>query len=148
MGTRADFYVGLGSKADWIGSLLQDGSVWNIPIEILIQVNRIMFEELSIDFIKKCGGIVAQEDGKWPHLWSDSRMSDYSYIFHPGHEKVYMHQMGVNLLFDPVKILQGFSTIESNSFLDTPIFPVMRKETKIKTEEILKEYGYPYTATV
>ena len=148
MGTKADFYIGIGANAEWFGSLLQNGDPWHIPIEIFIQVNRIMFEELTLDFLKKCNGVIAQNKDKWPHIWSDSRVSDYSYIFYPGHEKVYMYQMGCELLFDPVKILQGFSIMESNSYLDAPIFPLMRKETKMKTEEILKEYGYPYTATV
>jgi hypothetical protein len=141
MGTKADFYSGLESKRDWIGSLYNNGDVWHIPLEILIQVNKSMFEELVLDFIRDQDGVIAEGRIRWPWLWSDSRCTDYSYIFSPEHEKVYMAQ-GCDILVDPIKILQGESLIEANVLLGTPTFPIMDKRSYPKTEELLKIYGY------
>lgn len=143
MGTKADFYVGMGEKSEWIGSLLRDGNVWNIPIDIFIQVNQTMFEEMALEFLYEHDGIT----DKWPHPWADSRMSDYAYIFYPEHEKVYMSLAG-EILVDPVKILQGQSMIEANVFLGEPKFPLMLPAALDTTEELLKQYGLPSTASI
>ncbi len=143
MGTKADFYVGMGKKSEWIGSLLSSGDVWNIPVDIFIQVNQMMFEEMVLEFLHDHDGVVDE----WPHPWSDSRMSDYSYIFYPEHEKVYMSQAG-EILVDPIKILQGQSLTEANVFLGEPKFPIMLPQTLNQTEELLKQYGLPSTSSV
>ena len=142
MGTKADFYSGLGSKRDWIGSLQYDGMVYKIPAEILLQVNKSMFEEMVMDFLRSNKGFVADDGHKWPWLWADSRMTDFSYIFLPEHEKVYMTQCPSNLLFDPIKIIQGESLIEANTWLPEPFFPIMNMDMYLKTEEMLLVYGY------
>jgi hypothetical protein len=79
--TRADFYIGQGVDANWIGSIFHDGYPTRIPLEILICVNPILYEELVVEFIKSDKGVVRSENGKWPWLWGDSRLTDYSYIF-------------------------------------------------------------------
>jgi hypothetical protein len=140
--TKADFYSGLGSKRDWIGSLIRDGSVWNIPAEILLQVNKTMFEEMVMDFIRSKDGVVADDGDGWPWMWADSRMTDYSYIFLPDFEKVYMTQCPSLILVDPIKILQGESLMEANTYLEEPAFPIMDKDSYLKTEEIMLIYGY------
>ena len=143
MGTKADFYVGLGSKRDWIGSLMRDGDVWKIPVEIFIQVNKMVFEEMVFDLIREHDDVIDE----WPHPWSDSRMTDYSYIFYPDHEKVYMSHGG-DILLDPIKLLQGQSIIEANVFLGEPKFPVMLPQLLNQTEELLKQYGLPSTTSI
>lgn len=141
MSTKADFYIGLGSKRDWIGSLLNSGDVWYIPTDILIQVNRIMFEELTLDFLRLNNGIIPDQGDMWPWMWADSRFTDYSYIFLSEHSKVYMSQGGSGLV-DPIKILQGESLTEADALLGHPTFPIMKKEAYIKTEELMEQYGY------
>lgn len=141
MGTKADFYSGLESKIDWIGSLYNNGDVWHIPLDILIQVNKSMFEELTLEFLRGQDSAIHDIGDKWPWLWSDSRCTDYSYIFLPEHEKVYMAQCA-DILVDPIKILQGESLIEANAYLGTPTFPIMDKKSYPKTEELMKLYGY------
>lgn len=147
MGTKADFYSGLGSKRDWIGSLYNGGEVWNIPLEILIQVNKVMFEELTLDFLKEKGGSINDNGDMWPWLWADSRVTDYSYIFLPNHNKVFMSMMG-GVFLDPIKILQGEDIETSNAGIWLPDFPCMSKESYRKTEETLKLYGQLSTKTI
>lgn len=142
MGTKADFYSGLDCKRDWIGSLQWNGDIWNIPAKILIQVNKTMYEEMVIDFLTSKNGIIHDNNETWPWLWADSRMTDYSYIFLPDHEKVFMTKCPSIILVDPIKILQGESLIEAKADLKEPSFPIMKKEAYIKTEELLLLYGY------
>jgi hypothetical protein len=147
MGTKADFYVGLESKRDWIGSIYNNGDVWHIPIEILIQVNPTMFEELTLDFLRSVDSVIANKRIGWPWLWADSRPTDYSYIFLPEHSKVFMCQSG-DILVDPIKILQGDGILEADASLGCPTFPIMKKDAYIKTEELMKQYGQTTTQII
>jgi len=147
MGIKADFYSGLGSKQDWIGSLYNGGEVWNIPLEILIQVNEVMFEELTIDFLKRKRSSIPDKGNKWPWLWSDSRMTDYSYIFLPKYSKVFMCVMG-NVLIDPIKILQGEDIQSSHANIWFPDFPYMLNPVYQKTEEMLSQHGHLYSKII
>jgi len=140
MGTKADFYSGLGSKRDWIGSIYRNGDIWNIPLEILIQVNKTMFEELVLDFIRDQEGSINDNGDEWPWLWSDSRVTDYSYIFLPSRDKVFMSMMGGAFL-DPIKIRQGEDKETANAGIWLPEFPCMTQENHNKTEELIRIYG-------
>lgn len=106
MGTRADFYVGL-REPQWIGSITQDGHPWNIACKVLIQVNKTMYEETVLEFLKLRNGIIASEDGKWPWPWEDSQMTDYSYFFTEQPGAVYAYSMREKIMFYPLKIMQG-----------------------------------------
>lgn len=141
MATKADFYCGLETKRNWIGSLHNTGDIWSIPLKILIQVNKSMFEELTIDFLKEKGGSINDNGDKWPWLWSDSRITEYSYIFLPEYNKVFMSIMG-NIFIDPIKIRQGEDIEASNAGLGLPTFPCMTKINRKKTEELIRLYGH------
>jgi hypothetical protein len=140
--TRADFYI----DKKWIGSIYNDGYPKGIPLEILIQINETMFEELSIEFIQRRNGAVASNGGQWPHLWSDSRLTDYSYIFITELGKVMASNYGKEL-FDPVKFLQGYDGKELYPDLGVPNFPIMDIYHLDKTNEILEGVKRGYTVT-
>ena len=123
--TKADFYVGTGKRAEWIGSLCNDGSVYYIPMDILIQVNKTMFEEMVLEFLSLKEGIIPDNGDEWPHPWTDSRVTDYVYMFDTNKEKVVMYQSGTELLLDPVKIVQGQSLSECIDSYEKPEFPVI-----------------------
>ncbi len=141
---KADFYVGTGRKADWIGSVNRCGEIWAISTPILLQVNRTMYEEMVIEYINFCEGVVANHVCQWPWEWQDSRMTDYSYIFVPDHAKVYMSIEGGDLL-DPIKVIQGESLLDANCYLGPPMFPVMIEQVCFEDKEL---YGQELTASV
>lgn len=138
---KADFYVGMGPEADWIGSVSKCGNVYELSTPILLQVNRIMFEELSIEYIKFCEGVVANHICQWPWQWPDSRMTDFSYIFLPQMEKVYVSIQGGDLL-DPIMLVQGESLIEANAMLGPPVFPSMVEQVCF---EDMETHGQTFT---
>lgn len=135
---KADFYVGMGPGAEWIGSVERCGEIWTLSRDILIQVSRMMYEESVLDYIRLCGGIVGDHICKWPWDWDDSRMTEYSYIFIPKRNKVYMSVMG-DMLVDPIQILQGEDMITANAMLGYPDFPIMIDQVSFAEAE---QYGY------
>ena len=148
MGSRkatADFYVGVGEDMEWLGSIFDNGDVWSIPLNILIQVNQTMFEELTLEFLETQDSMIADRGDKWDHPWADSRLTDYTYMFDPNYEKVLIYQSGIDYVSDPIKLLQGYPMMECKELFGTPIFPIMRYDKLEQTEELLKEYGYSLT---
>lgn len=144
--TRADFYI----DKKWIGSIYGDGYPHGVPLEIFIQINPIMFEELVVEFIKKRNGSVASEGAQWPWLWSDSRLTDYAYIFITEKDKVMASHFGGDL-FDPVKFLQGYDKEELYPNVGIPNFPIMDPYVIDKTNEVLnrgRKHGYTVTKIV
>jgi hypothetical protein len=82
MGTRADFYIGRGLQAVWLGSIAWDGYPSGMP-EGFAQATT---QEQFTDFIKTLSARddwTAPEQG-WPWPWEDSRTTDYAYAFDGG----------------------------------------------------------------
>lgn len=83
MGTRADFYIGRGKDAEWIGSLALDGYPSGMPSGLLSATTEDLFrvavtEHLATD---DCG---TPTDLGWPWPWDDSGTTDYAYAFDGG----------------------------------------------------------------
>lgn len=99
MGTRADFYVGRGKKAEWVGSIAWDGSLkglrengdaHEISARIIGATNEADFRKAVNEFI------CAREDGTapaqgWPWPWETSASTDYAYAWDDG---VWMSHFG------------------------------------------------------
>lgn len=82
MGTRADFYVGRGKSAEWLGSIAWDGYPNGHPEPLLTL-------ESEADFRAKVAEIIESEKGTtpdmgWPWPWKDSNTTDYAYAFDAG----------------------------------------------------------------
>jgi len=82
MGTRADFYVGRGKSAEWIGSIAYDGYPEGVPEDV---VKTSTESEFRSEVAKLTGG----EDGTlpsmgWPWPWENSNTTDYAYAFEGG----------------------------------------------------------------
>lgn len=80
MGTRADFYVGRGEDAEWLGSIGWDGYPDGIPSEILEAVTADVFKEAVRAFLVDRDDGTTPEMG-WPWPWDTSDTTDYAYAF-------------------------------------------------------------------
>ena len=92
MGARADFYVGRGTTAQWIGSIQFDGH----PDTIMGRrkhpalPNKLARSKTSEAFVERLGDRMGDRDDfyappePWPWPWEDSRMTDYAYAFDDG----------------------------------------------------------------
>ena len=125
--TKADFYIGTGISANWIGSIFGDGSVERIPLNILICGNETLYEELAVEFLTERKGAIKTNGDKWPWLWPDSRMTDYSYLFVEELDKVVASHFG-GIMFDPILYLKFGNLNEANLGLGKPVFPLDLEE--------------------
>lgn len=99
MGTRADFYVGIGKEAEWLGSIPWDGYPSGISENLLKSQTLEEYKQNVNKFFATEKGVSRPEDG-WPWPWENSRLTDYTYAFNDG--KVVVSHFG-SKWFDPLK---------------------------------------------
>ena len=128
MGTRADFYVGRGELAEWIGSIAWDGYPEGIKPTVLNALYEQRFRDAVKDFLaeQEDNGSTAPEMG-WPWPWTDSRTTDYSYAFDNG--KVWASCFG-HAWFDPSKQMTD-DDVEENEKSPKVDFPNMKEKQKV-----------------
>lgn len=92
MGTRADFYVGRGPDAEWIGSVTWDGNPGGIAHDSTPAGYKV-FPDVEIeepDYRLAVGEFLEQRDDAtlptepWPWPWADSGTTDYAYAWDGG----------------------------------------------------------------
>jgi hypothetical protein len=84
MGTRADFYVGRGTTAEWLGSIAWDGYVEGITTRLLRATTERKYRNAVAAFFAGREDVTLPAMG-WPWPWDDSRTTDYAYAFDGGH---------------------------------------------------------------
>lgn len=99
MGTRADFYTGVGQKAEWLGSIAWDGYPSGLPKNILKATDKIEYVNAVALFIESRGDATQPAYG-WPWPWENSCTTDYAYTFRKG--GVWASCFG-SKWFDPLK---------------------------------------------
>lgn len=80
MGTRADFYVGKGEKAEWLGSCSYDGHPGSTGVDRAKTEKE--FRAAVTERISEEDGTTPEEGWPWP--WNDSHTTDYAYAFDAG----------------------------------------------------------------
>lgn len=89
MGTRADFYLGRGVDAEWLGSIAWDGYPRGLP--------KIMASQSEADFREALAELAERKDWThpsmgWPWPSEDSQTTDYAYAWDDG--KVWVSPFG------------------------------------------------------
>jgi hypothetical protein len=92
MGTRADFYMGRGIEARWLGSVAFDGYPGS-------RLRKVVTSPTEAEFELRVAERTAENDGTrpeqgWPWPWEDSRTTDFAYAFDDG--KVFIANFGYN----------------------------------------------------
>lgn len=82
MGTRADFYIGRGKDARWLGSCAYDGYPGS-------GLRKVITAQTQEDFERCVAQRLTEEDGTkpeagWPWPWTDSRTTDFAYAWDDG----------------------------------------------------------------
>jgi len=80
MGTRADFYIGRGEKAEWLGSVAFDGHPLGFEDRLLKASTERKFRNAVTAELDARVDATKPEQG-WPWPWADSRTTDYAYAF-------------------------------------------------------------------
>lgn len=82
MGTRADFYVGIDSNAEWLGSVAWDGYPQNFEEILQVTAEEAYRSAVEAEFASR-EDATRPADG-WPWPWSDSSITDYAYAYTDG----------------------------------------------------------------
>ena len=80
MGTRADFYIGRGPDAEWLGSTAYDGYPDGIEADLLAAADEKSFRAQVLKRLNERKDGTKPEQG-WPWPWDDSGTTDYAYAF-------------------------------------------------------------------
>lgn len=99
MGTRADFYVGRGANAEWLGSIAFDGYPDGIPAVVRAALNEDEYRQAVRKMLTERDYGTVPEQG-WPWPWKDSLLTDYAYTFDEG--RVWACYYGYVPWFDPM----------------------------------------------
>lgn len=84
MGTRADFYVGRGVEAEWIGSIAWDGYPGGLKDTGIVKATtEAQWRELVAEMLKARDDGTTPDQG-WPWPWENSHTTDYAYAFENG----------------------------------------------------------------
>ena len=89
MGTRADFYVGRGVEAEWLGSTAWDGYPSGVEVVIAKGGNEVLYPTQNHWRTAVGDHLVSRNDGTlpkdgWPWPWDDSRTTDFAYAWDDG----------------------------------------------------------------
>lgn len=130
MATRADFYVGKGPKARWIGSYAMDGDPHSFSKHFINAKNAKEFRKAFLNEIKHRDDGTLPKDG-WPWPWTDSNGTDYSYFFHQGNILVYYFGEGGIPLKYWLKIDWDDAKKAELGFEKNSVFPDMTSIQKV-----------------
>lgn len=83
MGTRADFYVGKGKDAEWVGSIAWDGYRDGIDEAVIKATSEADFRSAVSRFFVDRDDVTLPARG-WPWPWKTSKTTDCSYWFFDG----------------------------------------------------------------
>ena len=83
MGTKADFYVGRGTRSEWLGSIHWDAYPDGISGAILTAVTEAEFRQAVQSVFEMRPDVVRPSDG-WPWKWDTSHGTNYTYAFDAG----------------------------------------------------------------
>lgn len=85
MGTRADFYIGRGAKAEWLGSVAWDGypDGFKDRPELFAATTADQFRAaVAAEIDTRDDGTTPSQGWPWP--WENGHLTDYSYAFDDG----------------------------------------------------------------
>ena len=80
MPTRADFYVGQGPTAEWIGSIAYDGVPESLPRSIIEATMEHAYRWHVEQELLSRDDATLPKDG-WPWPWDNSAITDFCYAF-------------------------------------------------------------------
>jgi hypothetical protein len=91
MGTRADFYIGRGEQAEWLGSVSYDDYPRGVIDDAKTAADAETFRVAVGNFIAGRDDGTTPEMG-WPWPWENSQTTDYAYALDDG--KVWASRFG------------------------------------------------------
>ena len=129
MGTRADFYVGRGEQAEWIGSIGWDGYPNDGTVALCKATTEAEFRAAVTEFFETehKDDTTLPADG-WPWPWNNSQTTDYSYAFDGG--KVWVSNFG-HPWYDPFETNENDEEVQIPDRTAKVAFPDMTERKNV-----------------
>jgi hypothetical protein len=127
MGTRADFYIGRGENAEWLGSIGWDGYPSALPNKLFKAKTEKQFRLRVQKELTNRDDSTFPKNG-WPWPWKDSNTTDYAYAFFD--DRIWASCFGSSW-FDP-SIVQKDSDDNDTNKLE---FPNMKDKQNIRLDK-------------
>lgn len=130
MGTRADFYVGRGEDAEWLGSIAWDG----YPDGVFAGASQLFTAPVSAaEWRAWVQDLLGREDGTtpelgWPWPWEDSRTTDYAYALDDG--AIWGTSFGYAWFRVDPKV-ENFGEPDDDPHVKTAVFPDMTSRKNV-----------------
>jgi hypothetical protein len=142
MGTRVDFYVGRGEKAEWIGSYPWDGYPAGLPDDVKQATTEASYRNAVAAYLEEGGTQSTLPEHGWPWPWETSHTTDYAYAFDSG--AVHASCFG-SPWFDPNNEPDQEQYDQLKLTGDRPVFPDMsdRKNVTLGARSGLLVFGVP-----
>jgi hypothetical protein len=134
MGTRADFYVGRGETAEWLGSIAWDGNPGGVDVDDQEGGRAVIRATTEGDYQAAVAAFLAQRDDAtvpergWPWPWDDSRTTDYAYAWDDG--ALWACSFG-GTWFRPDPDVADFGEPEESYSVKTAVFPDMTERNAV-----------------
>lgn len=127
MGTRADFYVGRGLTAEWLGSTAWDGYPSGFDADLFQHTSESSWRDAVKTLLASRKDGTVPEKG-WPWPWEDSQTTDYAYAFDG--DKVWASCFG-GAWFDPNLPEPDEDDEGPEGYRKVAVFPNMRSRQKV-----------------
>lgn len=114
MGTRADFYIGHGKDAEWLGSVAWDGYEWSEPDNDLANATTPEAFRAAVAEIAKHRDDFTDPSQGWPWPWKDSRTTDWAYMLIDGAVRAYC--FGESIIDDSPGDFPDMSAVQNVDF--------------------------------
>ena len=88
MGTRADFYVGKGKDAEWLGSIAYGAYPGNELVLVTTCITEPAYRDAVRALLARREDATTPEMG-WPWPWDNSQGTDYAYCFNGSRVEVF-----------------------------------------------------------
>lgn len=128
MGTRADFYIGIGKDAEWLGSTAWDGYPDSFAKIIAMKSEKGFRAAVAKMLAERDDASIAGTHG-WPWPWEDSGTTDYAYAFDG--EKGVICEFGHGWY-----TLKQWETLNKAQGADEPNAARIKKLTKPKRDDL------------
>lgn len=137
MGTRADFYLGRGRDAVWLGSFAWDGDPATVATRLSLDAGQHIASEAdwreSVAAMLKATADATYPEMGWPWPWEDSTTTDYAYAWVHPEAEVMVSCFGSPWVELPVVLATPDDWVDTRT--SPAVFPNMKAIQNVRWDE-------------
>lgn len=133
MDSTTDFYVGLGHRAQWIGSC-KGVNVFDLPKYLFRKEDWYKYLTAVLKYLKSCPThFIPFKGDLWPWAWADSRGSEYSFYFDHERKTMLLATQMFPHYCSALSVHRG-NSLEESALSTKVVYPPMKTYTTVNKE--------------